>query len=109
MIKALQQAPGAVVPDIALVGADDDGRAVCEHLAYQLRTSGVRVLCDVRGRKVAAQMKAANRSGALLSATVGSSEIAARTVKVKTMAGGDVPEAEVALDAASLLALIRRP
>ncbi len=107
MVKALKTEPTAVTPDIALVGADDAGREVCEALTFQLRKAGVRVLSDVRGRKVGAVLKSADKQGARLSATVGSSEIAARTVKVKTMASRDVPETEVPLDAASLLAFIR--
>lgn len=100
-------APAPLVPDLAFVAFDDAGRAECEVLAYQLRKVGARVLVDVRGRSHKAQMKSADRSGARLSATIGSGEIAARTVKVKTMATGDVSEA--ALDAASLLTLIQRP
>lgn len=107
MCKAVGAVPAAAAPDLALIGADDAGRAECERLAYQLRCEGVRVVVDVRGRSVKAQMKAADKSGARLSATVGSSEIASRTVKVKTMAGGDVPAADAALDAASLLGLVR--
>lgn len=106
MVKALQTAPPLRLPDIALIGADEAGRAECERFAYQLRGEGFRVVADVRGRSVTAQMKSANKSGARLSATVGSSEIAARTVKVKTMATGDV--SEVALDVASLQRLLGR-
>ncbi len=112
MVKAVAassstSAVAAVVPDLALVAWDDAGRVECERLAYQLRRLGVRVLVDVRGRSFKAQMKSVDRSGAPLSATIGSGEIAARTVKLKTMATGDVSEA--ALDAASLVTLLRRP
>jgi len=106
MTKALQTAPMLRLPDIALIGADEAGRAECERFAYQLRLAGVRVVADVRGRSVTAQMKSANKSGARVSATVGSSEIAARPVKVKTMATGDV--SEVKLDVASLQVLLGR-
>ena len=100
MIKALNAAPDVAGPDLFLVSADDAGRLECERLAYQLRQRGIRVVVDVRGRPERAQRKSADKSGARLSAVIGSSDIAARTVKVKTTATGDV--SEVALDASAL-------
>ncbi len=102
MMKAVGSAPVADAPELALVSADDAGRLECERLAYQLRGSGIRVVVDVRGRPERAQRKSADKSGARLSALIGSSDIAARTVKVKTMATGDV--CEVALDVSALRA-----
>ncbi|MDP2343347.1 MAG: histidine--tRNA ligase [Deltaproteobacteria bacterium] len=107
MIKAVGSAPVVDAPDFALVSLDEPGRLECERLAYQLREAGVRVVVDVRNRPERAQRKSADKSGAQLSITIGTGDIAARTVKVKTMATGDV--SGVALDAASLIGLLGRP
>lgn len=105
MMTALGTTADAPVPALYLVGADDDGRALVDLLAYGLRLQGVVVGADVRGRSVKAQMKAADKSQARLSAVIGSGEIAAGTVKVKTMATGDVRE--IALDVYAFAALLR--
>jgi len=97
------RAPGR--PAIYLIGADDGGRARVEQLAQALRLRGIAVGADVRGRSVKAQMKAADRADARLSAVIGSGEIAAGSVKVKTMATGDV--SDVSLDADAIAALCR--
>jgi histidyl-tRNA synthetase len=96
------QAPG---PAIYLIGADDGGRDSVEVLAMALRREGIAVGVDVRGRSVKAQMKSADKSGARLSAVIGSGETASGTVKVKTMATGDVHETP--LTAQALAALCR--
>jgi histidyl-tRNA synthetase len=90
---------------LSLIGADDAGRARVEQLTHALRLQGIAVGADVRGRSVKAQMKAADRSDARLSAVIGSGEIAAGSVKVKTMATGDV--SDVSLDADAIAALCR--
>jgi histidyl-tRNA synthetase len=105
MMNALGTAAAPGRPALYLIGADDAGRARVEQLAQALRLQGIAVGADVRGRSVKAQMKAADRADARLSAVIGSGEVAAGTVKVKTMATGDV--SEVALDAAALAALCR--
>jgi histidyl-tRNA synthetase len=104
MMTALGTTVAPAGPAIYLVGADDDGRALVDRLAFQLRLQGIAVGADVRGRSVKAQMKAADKSQARLSAVIGSGEIAAGTVKVKTMATGDVRE--IALDVAALAAAL---
>lgn len=105
MMHAVSMARPVAGPALYLIGADDAGRARVEQLAHALRQHGVSVGADVRGRSVKAQMKAADRSGARLSAVVGSGEIDAGTVKVKTMTTGDV--ADVVLSSAALLAICR--
>ncbi len=105
MMTAMGTTADAPSPSLYLVGADDEGRAVVDTLAFGLRLQGVVVGADVRGRSVKAQMKAADKSQARLSAVIGSGEIAAGTVKVKTMATGDVRE--IALDVAAFAALLR--
>lgn len=104
MMNALGTTKGVDAPAVYLVGADDAGRAEVDRLAFALRLRGVSVGADVRGRSVKAQMKAADKSQARLSAVIGSGEIEARTLKVKTMATGDV--SEIALDVDALAALL---
>jgi histidyl-tRNA synthetase len=104
MMKAVGAGDTTVRPDLALIGADDGGRARCEQLAYTLRQRGIRVVVDVRGRGVKAQMKSADRSGARLSMVIGANEIATGQAKVKTMATSDV--SDVALDDAAVAAFV---
>lgn len=106
MVKALGAAPALEGPELFLVSADESGRSECERLAFELRHRGIRVLVDVRGRPERAQRKSADKSGARFSALIAASDIAGRTVTVKTMATGDV--CEVALDATSLALVVRR-
>jgi histidyl-tRNA synthetase len=105
MMKATGAPSHTVVPDVALVGADDAGRARCEQLAFALRRQGLRVVVDVRGRGVKAQMKSADKSGARWSFVLGSAEIDSGRVRVKNMATGDVLECILASE--DLAALVR--
>jgi histidyl-tRNA synthetase len=107
MKKALGRGEGPPAVEVALIGADDEGRARCEALAYGLRRRGFRVLLDVRGRGVKAQVKAADRSGARFCLVIGSQELAAGRAMLKTMATGAVSEQSLELDA--LAAAIRPP
>jgi histidyl-tRNA synthetase len=106
MMKAVAT-PGehATRPELALIGADDAGRTRCEQLAFALRRRGIRVVVDVRGRGVKAQMKSADKSGAPLSLVVGSNELAAGRAQLKKMGTGDV--FDVALEDAALAAAAR--
>lgn len=105
MMKAVALPHPHATPAIYLVGADDAGRAVVDRLAYELRLQGIGVGADVRGRSVKAQMKSADKSQARLSAVIGSGEIAAGTIQVKTMATGAV--SPIALDTHALAAACR--
>ncbi len=100
MIAALGKTPPARPCTLMLIAADDGGRAMCRKLAYALRRAGVRVDVDLRARSVKAQMKHADKSAALFTATVGSSEIERGSMPLKTMATGavvDVPLVPAAL------------
>ncbi|HEY4222387.1 MAG TPA: histidine--tRNA ligase [Myxococcota bacterium] len=77
-------------PALALIGADDAGRLLCHKLASALRSRGVVVDVDLRARSVGALMRAANKSGARFTVTIGSSEIASGSMSLKTMATGAV-------------------
>jgi histidyl-tRNA synthetase len=89
MRASLQLKAAAVVPSLMLVGADDDGRATCERLAHGLRMAGIRVAVDVRGRGMKAQLKSADKLGAIYVAVVGSQEVATGEVTLKRLADGD--------------------
>jgi histidyl-tRNA synthetase len=105
MMKAVAPGDHALRPQIALIGADDAGRARCEQLAFSLRRRGIRVVVDVRGRGVKAQMKSADRSGAPLSLVLGGTEVSAGRAQMKKMGTGDV--FELALDDEAVAAAAR--
>ena len=57
-------------------------------LTTQLRREGYAVQCDLMGRSVKAQMKYANKIGALYSMVLGDSELEAGSAQLKQMATG---------------------
>ena len=57
-------------------------------LTTQLRREGYAVQCDLMGRSVKAQMKYANKIGALYSVVLGDSELEAGSAQLKQMATG---------------------
>lgn len=67
------------------------GEAAAEEafrLTTQLRREGYAVQCDLMGRSVKAQMKYANKIGALYSMVLGDSELEAGSAQLKQMATG---------------------
>lgn len=64
-------------------------------IAAALRREGIEVQFDVVGRSVKAQMKYANKLGALFTAVLGDSELESGVLKLKNMESGE--EIEVAL------------
>ena len=99
LLQDAGKATPATGPDLYVVGADDDGRASAEKLAYGLRRRGRRVEIDHRGRSVKAQMRAADRSAARFTLVLGSREIAGGAADLKRMAGGDVSRVALDVDA----------
>lgn len=57
-------------------------------LTTQLRREGYAVQCDLMGRSVKAQMKYANKIGALYSMVLGDSELQSGSAQLKQMATG---------------------
>jgi histidyl-tRNA synthetase len=104
-LRAQSEAVPAVTPALALVGADDAGREKAQALAFALRSRGVRVDVDLRGRSVKAQMRHADRSGARFTLVLGSREIAEGRAELKPMGGGDVQA--IALEPDALLHALR--
>lgn len=66
------------------VTGGDEATAVCA----TLRAAGIGVDRAYEGRRMKAQMKAADRSGARLAVIVGEEEVAAKTVTIRTMEDG---------------------
>src|SRR5690606_9939691 len=112
IVMLLEESGGAqpaIVPELMLVGADDEGRTAAHRVAHQLRRRGVRVEVDHRGRSVKAQMKRADRAGALTVVVLGEREIESGQVQVKHMATGTVQEVRLEPDTlqATLRALLQ--
>lgn len=100
------RAAAPVVPDLMLIGADEQGRTEAHRIAHELRRLGLRVEVDHRGRSVKAQMKRADRSGSKAVVVLGSRELEAATADVKHMGSGVVESVSLAPEA--LLAALRR-
>ena len=80
--------PGLPSPEIMLVTVgDEDERREAIRLARRLRRH-FRVELDLRGRSLAAQMKAADRMGASIALLIGEGELAAGEWTLKTLATG---------------------
>jgi len=90
--------PGAFTPEIMLVTiGEGDERREAMRLARRLRRR-FRVDLDLRGRGLAAQMKAADRAGARIAVLIGEGELASGEWTVKTLATGTqerVPDREL--------------
>jgi histidyl-tRNA synthetase len=81
-------------PDVAVVVVGDrEERRAAALLARRLRRR-FRVDLDLKGRSLAAQMKAADRSGARVALVVGEGELAAGEWTLKTLATGDQERVE---------------
>ncbi len=89
------QNSGAQFPDdtacdiyIAALGAAAEKKAT--QLCALLRLDGFEAQCDICGRGLKAQMKYADKIGALYSMVLGDDEIAADSAKLKDMKTGDI-------------------
>jgi histidyl-tRNA synthetase len=93
-----------VGPDLALVGADDVGRATTFSLGHELRRVGISVEMDLRDRSVKSQMRRAGKAGAGAVLVIGSQEVEKGEADLKILATGDVQA--VRLDPASVKAAL---
>lgn len=82
--------------DLYIASMNPEANLKAAQLASQVRDEGVACLFDTVGRSLKAQMKFANKIGALYTVVLGTDEIENGIVKVKCMADGT--ETEVALD-----------
>ncbi len=92
---------GQPVPplDAFLIAATEDAKAPVRQLASSLRDQGFKVLIDLDDKKLGAQFKSADRSGARVALVLGDDELAAGTISVKVLATGDqtsIPQADLA-------------
>ena len=76
-------------PDIFLANIGENADMFVQKLVYDLRNAGIRAERDYLGRSVKAQMKYANKTGALFSAVVGDDDIASGKAAVKNMQTGE--------------------
>ena len=82
--------------DLYIVSMDEKSLLKAAELGYELRKEGMSVQYDVVGRGLKAQMKYANKIGAVYTTVLGESELESGTAKVKNMADGT--EEEISLD-----------
>lgn len=87
-------------PAIYIAGLGEAGANAAALLAGGLRRAGVYAECDIVGRGLKAQMKYANKLGAVYSMVLGEDEVAAGSARLKRMADGS--EKQVALNPEAL-------
>ena len=98
--------PKPVRYDVMLIGLGKDAKDKCFTLARDLRARGVSVDLDLMDRSVKAQMKYADKTGALYTLVIGEDEMNNNAANLKSMQGGD--SMMVQLDAESIADSIRR-
>ncbi|TJY61978.1 histidine--tRNA ligase [Sinimarinibacterium sp. CAU 1509] len=97
----LMKAQGVAVPDTAphvyLCWLGDAAQREAARLGEQLRDAhpGLRLVVNAGGGKLAAQLKRADRSGARVALILGDTEIAARTIQVKSLRDTDTSPASI--------------
>ncbi|MGG3822536.1 histidine--tRNA ligase [Geobacillus thermodenitrificans] len=102
-LLAALEAEGIELPihrgiDCYVVAVGERAKDETVRLVYELRRAGLRVEQDYLGRKMKAQLKAADRLGASFVAIIGDEELEKQTAAVKHMASGeqtDVPLGEL--------------
>ena len=82
--------------DLYIASMSEDANLVAAALASEVRDAGVACLFDTVGRSLKAQMKYANKTGALFTVVLGSDEIENGKAKVKCMEDGT--ETDIELD-----------
>ena len=75
--------------DIYIGAIGEKGLIKGQALTYRMRSEGIKAECDSVGRSVKAQMKYANKIGALYSVILGDNEIDQDSVKLKNMETGE--------------------
>ncbi|WP_088007212.1 histidine--tRNA ligase [Indiicoccus explosivorum] len=79
--------------DVFVAVLDEDSRRDAFRLIRDFRDSGITADMDYAGRKLKAQMKAADRKGARFTIVLGETEIAEQRASVKDMATGESEQA----------------
>ncbi|HTQ09519.1 MAG TPA: histidine--tRNA ligase, partial [Fimbriimonadaceae bacterium] len=92
----------AELPEVYVVQATADAGPACRRLLRELRAEGISALGDIDGRKMSAQLKQADRSGALKALILGSDELAKGTAILRDLATGQQEEIALAETATAL-------
>lgn len=74
----------------------ENAAVAAQKLVYELRSAGISAEFDHMSRSLKAQMKYADKLGAVYTAVLGDNEIESGIVKIKKMENGE--QSEVALD-----------
>ncbi|GAB2672577.1 histidine--tRNA ligase [Paenibacillus thermoaerophilus] len=88
--------PGAAPVDVYFIGLGEAAERRVAALAYEARAAGLKAEMDYLGRKMKAQLKAADRLAARYAAILGDDELARGEITLKNMATGE--QSLVALD-----------
>ena len=75
-------------PAIFVVQATEDAAEACRQLARAVRAAGLEARLDLEGKKLAGQLKMADRSGARFAAIIGSDELAGHSAVLKNLESG---------------------
>jgi histidyl-tRNA synthetase len=86
--QQMAQNLGMEPPDLGVVAAPGADMNALLALVVPLRNQGVRVIADLSGRSVKAQMKSVNRHGARWALVVGATEIESNCAQLRRMSDG---------------------
>ncbi len=90
--------PGLPEPDVFIAALGEEAEQWVFRTTQDLRSSGLHVALDLKGRSLKAQMREANRQNADYTLIIGGNELEAEEATVKEMEGGeqeDIPFAEL--------------
>lgn len=96
--------PGPKGPDIFIITAGDAAKSYAPRLVNELRVAGIGAEFDLNGRSVKAQMKYADKRGAVYAAVIGDDEIANGKAALRRMADGS--ENEITLNYGEIIKFI---
>lgn len=93
--KQKVQIPSAQKLDVFLVTLGDLAEKASTAILYQLRENGIAVDKDYQGRKMKAQMKAADRSGAKYAVIIGEDELSRGEASLKDLQTGEQQQVQI--------------
>ncbi|WP_244860664.1 His/Gly/Thr/Pro-type tRNA ligase C-terminal domain-containing protein, partial [Thermobacillus xylanilyticus] len=88
LLEQQQEAAGETI-DVYLIGLGDAAERETVRLLHALRQAGLKAERDYAGRKMKAQLKAADRLNARYAAILGDDELARGEIALKAMATGE--------------------
>ena len=88
--------PDAPVCDIYIAAMGNSAAVKATALCTALRADGFEALCDICGRGLKAQMKYADKVGALYTLVLGDNELESGKAQLKEMATGNITEVSIA-------------